>query len=191
MKAMTGLTGAVVMNVVPAYDFSNFKSIVDIGGGNGMLMMAVLDAAPAAKGIVFDEGYVVTETQKIIDKKGMGERCTIEAGSFFNSIPQNADAYIMKMILHDWDDEKSLKILKNCGNAMKPESKLLILESVIPGTNIPHPGKFMDINMLAMTGGMERTEKEFATLLKKAGLKLAQVIHTHSPLFSIVEGVKA
>lgn len=190
MKAMTGLTGAVVMNVLPAYDFNQFKSIVDIGGGNGMLMMAVLNVAPDAKGIVFDEEYVVNETQKIIDGKDISNRCTVEAGSFFDSVPQNVDAYLMKMILHDWDDEKSIQILKNCAKAMKAESKLLILESVLPGRDIPHPGKFLDINMLAMTGGRERTQEEFASILEQAGLKLTQVINTKSPMFSIIEATK-
>jgi hypothetical protein len=96
----------------------------------------------------------------------------------------------MKMVLHDWDDENSLKILSNCSNAMKSGSKLLILESVIPGENTPHPGKFMDINMLAMTGGKERTEKEFASLIEQSGLRFLKVIPTHSPMFSIVEAVK-
>ena len=96
MKAMTGLTGAVVKNVIPEYDFTQFETIVDIGGGNGMLMMAVLDTAPDAKGIVFDEEYVVNEAQKILESKGISDRCSVEGGSFFDSVPENADAYIMK-----------------------------------------------------------------------------------------------
>lgn len=190
MKAMSGLTGAVIMNVLPEYDFTAFKTIIDVGGGNGALLMAVLDKAPNAKGIVFDEEYVVAETKKILAQKGYTNRCETAAGSFFDFIPANADAYIMKMVLHDWNDEQSLQILKNFNKAMKQGSKLLVLESVIPEGNEPHPGKFMDINMLAMTGGMERTEKEFASLFAKAGLKLSRVIHTHTPLFSIVEAIK-
>lgn len=191
MKAMSGLTGSVIKYVIPAYDFSQFKSIVDIGGGNGVLLSAILETVPEAKGIVFDEPYVVEETKKILESKEIGSRCTVEGGSFFEGVPQDADAYLLKMILHDWDDEKSVQILTNIAAGMKPESKLLILESVIPGANIPHPGKFFDINMLAMTGGKERTEGEFAALLEKSGLKLAQVIGTQSPMFSIVEVVKA
>jgi hypothetical protein len=190
MKAMSGLTGAVIMNVLPVYDFSGFKTIVDVGGGNGTLLMAVLDRAPGATGIVFDEEYVIAETKKLIAKKGYSSRCETAAGSFFDFIPENADAYLMKMVLHDWNDEQCLQILKNCNKAMKPGSKLLVLDSVIPEGNAPHPGKFMDINMLVMTGGRERTEKEFASLFTKSGLKLSRVIHTHSPLFSIIEGIK-
>ncbi|MBS1600708.1 MAG: methyltransferase [Bacteroidetes bacterium] len=190
MKAMSGLTGAVIMNVLPAYDFSGFKTIVDVGGGNGTLLMAILDRAPEAHGIVFDEEYVVAETKKLIAQKNFSNRCESAAGSFFDFIPGNADAYVMKMVLHDWNDEQCLQILKNCNKAMKPGSKLLVLDSVIPEGNEPHPGKFMDINMLAMTGGRERTEKEFSSLFTKAGLKLSRVIPTHSPLFSIVEAIK-
>jgi len=190
MKAMTGLTGAVIQHVLPVYDFSGFKTIVDVGGGNGALLMAVLDKAPQAKGIVFDEEYVVEETKKTIQQKGYDNRCETAAGSFFEFIPANADAYLMKMVLHDWNDEQCLQILNNCNKAMRPGSKLLVLDAVIPEGNEPHPGKFMDINMLAMTGGRERTEKEFATLFAQAGLKLLKVIPTHSPMFSIVEVVK-
>ena len=190
MKAMTGLTAGAIKNIVPAYDFTQFKTIVDVGGGNGALLIAVLNAAPEAKGIVYDQEYVVNETNKIIESNGLSEQCSVEAGSFFDSVPPNADAYLMKSVLHDWEDEKCIDILKNCNEAMTLESKLLILESVIPGANIPHPGKFIDINMLVMTGGKERTEKEFATLLQQAGLKLTQVIRTNSPMISIVEAVK-
>jgi len=190
MKAMTGVTAAAVMNVLPCYDFSGFKTIVDVGGGNGALLMAVLNASPQATGIVFDEEYVVEETKKVLTEKGFDKRCVTEAGSFFDFIPPRADLYLMKMIMHDWNDEECLRILNNCSKAMKAGSKLLVIEAVIPEGNDPHPGKFMDINMLAMTGGRERTEKEFASLFAKAGLRLSRVIHTHSPMFSIVEAVK-
>jgi len=190
MKAMTGATGAAVMNVLPCYEFSGFKTIVDVGGGNGALLMAVLNAAPQAKGIVFDEEYVVEETKRTLREKGFDKRCSTEAGSFFDFIPGGADLYLMKMIIHDWNDEQCLQILNNCSKAMKTGSKLLVIESVIPEGNDPHPGKFMDINMLAMTGGRERTEKEFASLFAKVGLTLSRVIHTHSPMFSIVEVTK-
>jgi ubiquinone/menaquinone biosynthesis C-methylase UbiE len=172
------------------YDFTSFNTIVDIGGGNGALLMAVLDKAPQAKGIVFDEEYVVEETKGSLQQKGYDNRCETAAGSFFEFIPKNADAYLMKMVLHDWNDQQCLHILNNCNKAMKPGSKLLVLDAVIPEGNEPHPGKFMDINMLAMTGGRERTEKEFAHLFAQAGLEISRVIPTHSPMFSIVEVIK-
>lgn len=190
MKAMSGLTGAVIKHVLPVYNFSQFKSMVDIGGGNGALMMALLDASPDATGIVFDEEYVVKETQKIISDKGYGDRCTAQSGNFFESVPENADVYTMKFILHDWNNDKSGQILANISRAMNAESKLLIFDAVISGANLPHPGKFLDLNMLAMTGGKERTEAEFAALLEQSGLKITQVIPTHTPMFSIIEAIK-
>ncbi|MDB5281818.1 MAG: methyltransferase [Bacteroidota bacterium] len=189
MKAMTGSTNAAIVNVIPAYDFSQFKTIVDVGGGNGAFLLAVLDAAKQAKGIVFDEEYVIEETEKALQEKG-AVRCSTEGGNFFESVPAGADTYIMKHILHDWSDEKSIQILNSCSKAMKPGSKLLVIESVIPQGNTPHPGKFMDINMMAMTGGKERTELEFTNLFAKAGLKLKRVINTGAPTLSIVEVTK-
>lgn len=190
MKAMTGLTNAVIMNVLPFYDFSNFKTIVDVGGGNGALVIAVLNKAPQAKGVVFDEEYVVSETKKELSAKGYDKRCNTVAGSFFDFIPDGGDAYLMKMVLHDWNDEQCLQILRNCNKAMKPGSKLLVFEAVIPEGNVTHPGKLMDINMLTMTGGRERTEKEFKSLFAQAGLQLSGIIPTQSPMVSIIEVIK-
>lgn len=190
MQAMSGLTQAALMNILPAYDFSAFDTIVDIGGGNGALLTAILKATPSAKGIVFDEEYVIERARQSIIQNGLSEQCTTVAGNFFEEIPVDADAYLLKMVLHDWDDEQSVAILRNCYKSMKQGSKLLIIESVIPSGNTPHPGKFMDINMLAMTGGRERTQSEFISLLEKAGLAFNRVIHTHSPMFSIVEAEK-
>jgi SAM-dependent methyltransferase len=191
MQAMTGLTQAVIMNIVPAYDFSRFGTIVDVGGGNGALLTAVLDAAPQARGIVFDEEYVVEETAQRLAESGFDGRCEVAAGSFFDDPVPEADAYLLKMILHDWDDEKSVDILGNIARSLKPGGKVLVMESVIPESDQPHPGKFMDMNMLAMTGGRERTEAEFAELFRRAKLRLSRVVHTHSPLFSVVEAVEA
>jgi hypothetical protein len=190
MKAMTGMTGTAIINVLPAYDFSGFKTIVDVGGGNGAMLMAVLNTAKEATGIVFDQEYVLHETSNELAAKGFAARCSTQAGSFFDFVPEGADAYLMKMVLHDWNDEQSLIILNNCRKAMKADSKLIVIESVIPAGNTPHHGKLLDINMLVMTGGKERTEQEFAALFSRAGLKLSKIIPTHSPMFSIVEVVK-
>lgn len=141
MKAMTGSTPPAIKNVIPAYDFSAFKTIVDVGGGNGAFLMAIAAAALGIKGIVFDEEYVVEETQKEIAVKNLSERCGIKSGSFFDFVPAGADGYLMKHILHDWNDEKSIQILCNCNKAMGRESKLLVIEAVIPTGNTPHPGK--------------------------------------------------
>jgi hypothetical protein len=190
MKAMTNLSNMDIVNLLPAYNFSPYKTIVDIGGGNGALLMTILKETPGASGIVFDLEYVVEETEKLINAQGLGERCKTGGGDFFEAVPEGADAYILKRVLHDWDDEKALQILKNCAKAMKPGSKVLVLEAVISEGNTPHPGKFMDMNMMAVAGGRERTEKEWGTLFTKAGLKLNTVIHTHSPMLSVIEAVK-
>ncbi|MBS1930615.1 MAG: methyltransferase [Bacteroidetes bacterium] len=190
MKAMTGITNSVIKQVLPSFNFSKFKTIVDIGGGNGALLSAILKTTPSAKGIVFDEEYIAIETKNILMRSGLKDRCTVVAGSFFDFVPKGNDAYIMKMVLHDWNDEQCVLILNNCSQAMHAGSRLLVFEAVIPEGNTAHPGKFMDINMLTMTGGRERTEKEFTELFSKAGLKLHRVIPTQSPMFSILEVVK-
>lgn len=190
MKAMSGATIAAAKNVIPFYDFSQFKTIVDVGGGNGAFLTTVLDTAENVKGVVFDEEYVIAETEKAIINSGHSGKCTTEAGNFFESVPAGADGYILKHILHDWNDEDSLRILNNCARAMDPHSRLLVIEAVIPEGNTPHPGKFMDINMMAMTGGKERTLKEFGGLFEKAGLRLKSLSGTNSPALSIVEVTK-
>ena len=190
MHAMAGFTQAIIMNVLPAYDFSGFKTIADIGGGNGAFLFAILNAAPQARGIVFDEPYVVEKTGPRIAEQGLADRCEAIGGDFFGSIPAGADAYLLKMILHDWDDERAVAILRNIRQAMSGNSRLLLVESVIPEGNDPFPGKFMDLNMLVNTGGRERTAHEFENLLREAGLRLHRIVHTHSPMFSLVEAVK-
>ena len=191
IKAMSGATRAAVQHVIPAYDFSSFNTIVDLGGGDGTFLMALVETTEKAKGIVFDLDYVVAETQKVITAKHFSDRCSIEAGNVFHAVPKGADAYLMKHILHDWNDEKSIQILNNCSQAMTADSRLLVIEAVIPEGNKAHPGKFMDINMMAMTGGKERTEGEFSTLFSKAGLRLTRIIHTPSPTLSILEVIKS
>jgi len=190
-KAMSGLTQGAIMSILPAYDFSSFATIVDIGGGNGALLHGILSQATNAQGIIFDEAYIKDEALQNIEKNNLQQRCTFEAGSFFVEVPAGASAYLLKLVLHDWDDEKAEKILANVYKAMPPEGKLLIIESVIPDGNTPHPGKFIDVNMLAMTGGKERTEKEWKNLIEKAGLKIVNVIATHSPTVSIIETEKS
>ena len=191
MEAMSGLTQAVAANVGAAYDFKGLGTIVDVGGGNGALLTSILRSAPDAKGIVFDEEYVVEETRKQLEQAGLADRCSVAGGSFFETVPAGADAYLLKMVLHDWDDEKTLKILGNVSKAMKPGSRVLVLEPVIKPGNDPHPGKWMDMNMLVMTGGKERSEAEWAGLFAKVGLKLNRVVATPSPMISVVEAFKA
>jgi predicted transcriptional regulator len=189
--AMSGMTQMSLAHVTPAYDFTGYNTIVDIGGGDGTMLCAILNEAKTSAGLVYDEAYLKDQAVKNIEQKGLASRCSYAEGSFFDSVPEGGDLYVMKMILHDWNDEKSKKILGNVHKAMNKSSKLLIIESVIPEGNDPHPGKFMDINMMAMTGGKERTELEWRELLASCGLQLSKIVHTHHPLFSLIEAVKA
>lgn len=190
MDAMTGMAQYVDKAITSGYDFSPFKSIVDIGGGNGALLSAILNATPGLRGIVFDVPYVIERTVRIIESNGLTERCEAVAGNFFESVPGGVDGYIMKFIIHDWHDEDAIRLLSNCCKAMKKGSKLLVVDAEISGLNTPHPGKMMDVNMLVATGGKERTEDEFRDLFEKAGLKFNRVINLSIPDVSIVEGEK-
>ncbi|WP_316779111.1 methyltransferase [Pedobacter antarcticus] len=188
MKAMAGVSGAVIDGITSAYDFSSFENIVDIGGGNGALLFSVLRTAPRSKGIVFDEAYVVEQTgQQIPDD--LKDRCTVSGGSFFNEIPAGSDLYLTKWVTHDWNDDEVILLLKNARTAMKDSSKLLIIDAVIPdgSLNVPHAGKLLDLNIMAMTSGKERTLKEFKHLLEASGLSFTRLIETTTEVSSIIE----
>lgn len=190
MKAMTAMTQYVDKAIIAAYDFSGFNTIVDVGGGNGALLMAILKATPAATGIVYDAPYVIEKTAEAIAANGLTNRCGVKGGDFFKSVPPGADAYIMKYILHDWYEEDAIRLLRNCSEVMKPGDKLLAFDAVIPEGNGPHPGKLFDITMLVATGGRERTAQEFQYLFEQAGLQFNRVIPLALPDVSIVEGEK-
>lgn len=173
---MTTATSMSAKAITASYDFSPFKTICDIGGGQGILLKNILLANPNLKGILYDQESVVANhvLNEVI------ERVTIQTGNFFEEVP-TADVLIMKSVLHDWDDEKSLSILSNCKKVMTPESRLLIVDMVL--NNEPDPfGSFYDLHMQVLLAGRERTEQEFQTLLNKAGLQLKQIIPTQSPL---------
>ena len=183
MSNVTAHTNEVITSL---YDFSQFGTIVDVGGGHGGLITSILQKNPQVKGILFDAAEVIEGARPKIEAAGLADRIETVAGDFFKSVPEGGDAYIMKWIIHDWDDEKSNTILRNCRNQMQPNSKLILVDCVVPETDEPHFSKFIDLNMLVMTGGKERTEKEFAQLLEAAGFKLLRVIPTDMP-HSIVE----
>lgn len=185
-EAMSSFSSVTSGAIAESYDFSQFKRIVDIGGGHGAFLRTLLSRAPSATGIVFDLPGVVAG---ITDT--MGGRLEGVGGSFFEGVPAGADCYTMKHIIHDWSDEHCRTLLGKVAAAMAPNARVLICETVMPETSEPHPAKFMDLNMLAMTeGGCERTPGEFATLLGAAGLRMVGVYPTPSPL-GIVEAVKA
>jgi hypothetical protein len=175
--AMAGYTAATSGAVVAGYDFTPFHSIVDVGGGNGALLAAILSKAPAASGVCFDLPASAERAKVLLQERGLMGRCEVVGGDFFASVPAGADAYTLKMILHDWDDERSIVILKNVRKAMKPEARLLVIEAVIePATCSGAPGKLMDLNMLVMTGGKERTAEEYAALFRASGFELSRVV---------------
>ena len=187
-KGMSDLTALIEPSLIASYDFASFKKIVDLGGGRGTLLASILHDNPGASGLVLDLPHVIELARQNPAVKDMGDRCELVEGDFFKGVPAGGDAYVLKWIVHDWDDEKSIAILKNCRSAMSSHSKLLINEAVIPGRNEPSLHKLMDLNMLVMTGGRERTEREYSEMFEAAGFHLERVIPSPTG-FSWLEGV--
>jgi hypothetical protein len=189
-ETMVGFHGAEPPAVAAAYDFSGLATIVDVGGATGNLLSAILARYPESRGLLYDLPHVVRDAPALLQARGCAERVSIESGSFFEKVPSGGDAYLLSHIIHDWSEEQCLIILGNCRRAMKPGSRLLIVEMVLPSNGQPHPGKMLDLIMLVAPGGRERTEPEYATLLSQAGLRLARVVPTESAV-SVVEAVLA
>lgn len=187
-NAMTDMSFGTAPPVVEAYDFSGFQTFADIAGGHGFLLAQILKSAPKTKGILFDLPYVVAGADEMLAREGVSERVEKVGGDFFAEVP-SADGYIMKHIIHDWDDERCVKILQSIYSAMNDGGKLLIVESVVPEGNEPHYSKLLDLEMLVSPGGVERTGDEYRELLARAGFRLTRIIPTKSP-FSIIEAVQ-
>jgi hypothetical protein len=185
---MVGLHGAEPVAVAAAYDFSGFETITDVGGSTGNLLTTILGRFPKPRGILFDLPHVVRDAPALIQSRGLSDRINIEAGSFFEHVPTGSDAYMLSHIIHDWTETQCLTILGNCRRAMKPGARLLIIEMVLAAGDAPHPGKMLDIIMLTIPGGRERTEHEYRELLEKAGFRLTRVVPTQSAV-SIVEAL--
>jgi hypothetical protein len=190
-ESMTSLSADQDPAVAAAYKFSGVETLVDVGGGHGHLLASILKANPKLKGVLFDLPSVIEGAKKDVHvtTKGIMQRCALEGGNFFESVPKDCDAYIMKSVVHDWSDEDVVKMLSNCRSAMKDNGRVLVVENVIPPGNQPGWGKLVDIQMLII-GGRERTKAEFAALFAQAGLKVKRIVPTKCPL-SIVEGVRA
>lgn len=185
---MTRQSEMQISALVNSYDYARFPTIVDVGGGHGALLAAILKAHPAVSGILFDLPEVLGAA-KVIGESELEARCSIVGGDMFESVPRGGDLYLLKSVIHDWSDDLAVRILRNCRGATTPESRLLLIESVVPAGNQPHFSKFMDLNMLVLThGGRERTEAEYRALFEAAGFELARVIGTPSPM-SLLEGV--
>jgi precorrin-6B methylase 2 len=158
--------------VLSAYDLSRFGTIVDVGGGQGAFLVAVLASHPDMRGILFDQAHVVAGAEPGLRAAGVAERCQVMQGSFFEAVPEGGDAYILKMVIHDWGDGEATAILRACRRAMAPSGTLLVIERVLDRPNRGAEGKFADLQMLVGAGGRERTLAEFTTLLNLAGFRL-------------------
>jgi hypothetical protein len=187
--AMSGMTAQANKALQAVYDFAGINTLVDIGGGHGSLIISILKRNPAMRGILFDSPQVVDGARPAIESSDIAGRCEVAGGNFFESVPTGGDAHILKWIIHDWDDEQSIAILRNSHRALPENGKLILVEAVVPAGNEPHFSKFIDLNMLVMTGGRERTEAEFRELYQQAGFRLTRIIPTESP-FSVIEGVR-
>jgi len=189
-EMMIGLHQQEPPAVAAAYDFSGFKTIADVGGATGNMLAGVLARHSGPRGILFDRPHVVSDAPALLAAKGVSDRVTIEAGDFFKNVPVGADAYILSHIIHDWSEDQCLMILDNVRKAMSPAGRLLLVEMVLAAGDAPHPGKILDMAMLAQLGGQERTEAEYGVLLARAGFRLTRVVPTSSAA-SIVEAVVA
>jgi ubiquinone/menaquinone biosynthesis C-methylase UbiE len=186
--AMTGVHGPETQAMLEAYDFGGISTLVDIGGGNGSTITAVLKAHHNLKGMLYDLPGVIGRAREAVTAAGLAGRCSLVAGSFFESVPAGGDAYMMRHIIHDWDDEKSLTILRHVRRVIPPTGKLLVVESVIQPGNEPDLAKLLDLTMLVIPGGLERTEEQYRTLVAQAGFRLQRIVRTASPV-CVIEGV--
>ena len=182
-RAMSSFSGLATKAVIEAYDFSGIETLIDIAGGHGRLLTGVLEAYPSMRGVLFDLPHVIAGATR-------RDRLEFATGDFFKSVPSGGDAYIMKHIIHDWDDERALTILKNIKKAMKPGGRVLVVEAVIAEGNNRDFGKLLDIEMLVSPGGKERTAAEYEELFNRAGLRLTRIVPTKSP-YRVIEAVAA
>jgi hypothetical protein len=185
-QAMTEFSESVSEAVTRVYDFSRFRKIVDIGGGHAGMLSSILKANPGAAGVVFDLPATVEGAKARVAREGLSERCEVIGGDFFHSVPEGGDAYLLKLIIHDWDEERALAILRNIHRAMPEGGKLLLMETLVEEESGPSFSKLFDLHMMVMTGGRERTATEYAALFAAAGFKFNRVTATES-LLSIIE----
>lgn len=189
-EAMVGVHGRESAAMLEAYDLSGFRVLADIGGGNGSLLTAALQKYPKLQGILYDLPGVIARAKANLDAAGLSGRCKAIGGDFFQEVPAGADAYLMRHIIHDWDDEKSLRILRNIHRVLGRDGTLLVVESVIPPGNEPFFGKLLDLTMLTVPGGQERTEEEYRRLFEAGGIQLTRIVPTKDYVH-VVEGKKA
>jgi hypothetical protein len=184
--AMTSSSTRSLPALLAAYDFSDCSRIVDVGGGQGTTLRGILEQYPQVTGVLFDLPSVVAEADRL-RAPGLADRCEFVGGDMFQSVPAGGDAYFLRLIIHDWSDPEAIQILRNCRQAMADHGKLLLIEFVLKPSNEPDFGKWLDLNMLVLLTGRERTEVEFQELFAAAGFKLTQIISLGGP--SLVEGI--
>ena len=189
-NAMTAFSAFVIPSAIEAYDFSGIGTLVDVAGGHGQVLMSILEKHPQMRGVLFDLPHVIEGARPRIDGAGLSGRVTTAIGDFFKAVPEGGDAYIMKHIIHDWDDDRAVTILRNIAGAMTPGGRIILLESVLTPANQPDFGKLIDLEMLLMPGGRERTADEFRALFDRAGFRVTRIVPTKSPL-SVIEARSA
>lgn len=180
-QAMTSATNLSIEPLLAAYDFGAHTSIVDVGGGRGSFLLQILQRHPRSSGVLFDLPEVVASADDDIATAGLDRRCTTEAGSFFDTVPGGADAYLLKHIVHDWSDPEAEQILRTVRNGMPTGATLLLVELVLPEHRRPHAGQFIDLEMLVNATGHERTEQQFRDLLARSGFTLTDLVPTAAP----------
>jgi hypothetical protein len=185
-NAMGNLARQVHAAALDAYDLSDVRCLTDVGAGQGHLVAAILRRYPDMKAVVFDRPKVVADAANVLADAGVDDRAEQVGGDFFASVPAGGDAYVLSAILHDWNDAEAITILSNVRRAMDPAGKVIVIEAVIPDGDVPHFGKMLDIVMLCLITGRERTEPEFAALFEAAGLRHMETRTTRSPSSVIV-----
>jgi cyclopropane fatty-acyl-phospholipid synthase-like methyltransferase len=180
----------VVPAVLEAYDFSGIGTLMDVAGGHGFVLCSILKRYPKMKGILLEMEHVAPGAEQRICDDQLQQRCKVVVGDFFKGVPEGADAIVMKHIIHDWDDARAIALLKNCHAALPKNGKVILLEAVVPEGDEPSFSKVLDLEMLAATGGLERTEKQYRKLFEDAGFRLTRVLETKSPL-NVVEAVRS
>jgi hypothetical protein len=184
-QGMSGFSAMAIDAVLEAYSFTGAHLVVDVGGSHGSLLSAVLQTLPHARGILFDRPNVVSGAGPALDRAGVAPRVMCQGGSFFESVPEGGDVYLLKSVLHDWSDDECVTILSACRKAMSPDGCVVVIEMLISNLGPPSPAPLIDLNMLVMLTGRERTEEEFGALFTRAGLALSRIVPTHSPFVAI------
>jgi O-methyltransferase domain len=186
--AMTIFSAMIIPAVLEVYDFSGLGTLADVAGGHGFVLTSILQKHAELRGILFDLPHVVSGAKGRIESLGLAGRCEMVAGDFFQAVP-SADSYVMKNIVHDWEDARAIAILKNCARAMRSKGKVILIEMVLAPGNEPHFGKWLDLEMMLLPGGRERSEADFAALFEEAGLRLSRIVPTKSPA-CVIEAIK-